>query len=260
MAVVQLPFQLCNMLHVWLPHAQLCRVFSYTALPSVGTRCHFPMYNGSAPRPEPPGCQPPFLTPTYSHQGNAPTLFRPRLACTRRAGTRMSDEQRLHESDRAHWESQLMAQRAELESAWASRLDETRHALEAALEEATARAASERAALEKGLASERQALERQAAKRLEEAMQEAARGAEESRAKWAAERAAAEESWANRMAEQEAKFRRKMGGYSSRKVVGSQRSPDGRLAAPVRLESIVISSLPTPACLLSVVRESLYPA
>ena len=34
------------------------------------------------------------------------------------AGSRLSDEQRLYDGDRAHWEAQLMNQRAELETHW----------------------------------------------------------------------------------------------------------------------------------------------
>jgi hypothetical protein len=46
------------------------------------------------------------------------------------AGTRLTDEQRLHDADRAHWEAQLMAQRAELEASWAGRLEDTRRSLD----------------------------------------------------------------------------------------------------------------------------------
>ncbi|GLC77749.1 hypothetical protein PLESTB_000959400 [Pleodorina starrii] len=145
---------------------------------------------------------------------------------------RLSDDQRLHDADRAHWESQLLAQRAELEGSWSVRLEETRRSLEAALEEATSRAAAEREALERTLdleraaaeraaanarmaaesaaAEQRAALERGASKRLKEMEVAATRLVEEARSKWAAERATAEGAWANRMAEVEAKYRKKL--------------------------------------------------
>lgn len=148
-------------------------------------------------------------------------------------GSRVSDDQRLHDADRAHWEVQMMAQRTELESTWGARLEETRRALEATLEEATSRAAEdrealeraaalERVALEKAVASERAALESAAAaertgaergmgKRLKEMEAATERLVEEARSKWAEERAAAESSWANRMADMEAKYRKKLG-------------------------------------------------
>ncbi|GIL59684.1 hypothetical protein Vafri_14418 [Volvox africanus] len=145
---------------------------------------------------------------------------------------RLSDDQRLHDADRAQWEAQLLAQRTELEATWSARLDDTRRNLETTLAEVTARAAvdretlekkmaleraalenaiaSERAALESTSATERAALERNTSKRLKEMEMAATRVVDEARTKWAEERAAAEEAWANRIADVEAKYRKKL--------------------------------------------------